>query len=230
MAGRIIARVVAGIALAVAITVGTPDANATTLAPLTIEQVTDGSTYIVEGRVEEVWTEMDPVRDLVWTRARVAITVTHKGPDQPVSLIVDTPGGRYGDIDMYVPSSAVFSEGEDVFLFLNKGADRLVPVGLVQGKYTIRRAPGETRQHAMTWAMSKSTPYDARFLPHPAPEDRVYLDDLREQVQHRLDLGWDGQPIPGITAERLQQINTLAARTPGTAPAAQNTPSVGSQP
>lgn len=214
MAGRIIARVV-GIALAVAISVGTPDAGATTLAPLSVEQCTDASTYIVEGRIEEVWTEIDPGGNKVWTRARVAVTTTLKGPDQPTTLIVDSPGGQYGDIDMYVPSTAVFSEGEDVFLFLNQGANRLTPVGLFQGKYTVRRAPGETRRHVMTWPVSKDTPFDARFLPHPAPEDRVYLDDLRNQVQDRLDLGWDGQPIPGLSPERLQQINTLERRSPG---------------
>ena len=166
----------------------------------------------------------------VWTRARITIAVTHKGPDQPTTLIVDSPGGRYGDIDMYVPSSAVFSPGEDVFLFLNQGPTRLTPVGLFTGKYTVRRAPGETRHHVMTWPMSRSTPFDARFLPHPAPEDRVYLDDLREQVQRRLDVGWDGRPIPGLSAERLHQINCPPTSSCGNTLEVRSPASHGSQP
>jgi hypothetical protein len=226
MAGGSVRRVVGGFALVLALALGSPDARATTLAPLTVEQVTDASTYIVEGRVEEIWTEIDTNDGKIWTRARVTVSEVLKGPDRPTTLVVDTPGGRYGDIEMYVPSSAVFSAGEDVFLFLHRGSTRITPVGMFQGKYTIRRAPGETRQHAMTWMSSRSTPFDARFLPHPAPADRVYLDDLREQVEHRLDVGWDGQPIPGLSAERLQQLNTLEARSPGAASTSTN----GSQP
>lgn len=230
MAGRIIPRVVAGIALAIALAVGSPDARATSLAELTVEQTTDASTYIVEGRVAEVWTELDE-RGYVWTRARVSVSATHKGPDQPTTLVVDTHGGRFGEIETYVPSSAVFSVGEDVFLFLYKGETRLSPVGMFQGKLTVRRAPGETRRHVMTWQASRSTEFDARFLPHPAPEDRVYLDDLRERVADRLDAGWDGQPIPGLSAERLQLLNTPAVRHPAPAGAISNpATSQGSQP
>lgn len=225
MAGRIIPRVVAGIALAVAIAVGTPDAHATSLAQLTVEQTTDASTYIVEGRVDEVWTELNS-RGQVLTRARVTVSETHKGPDQPAVIVVDTPGGRLGDVETYVPSSAVFSVGEDVFLFLHQAGDRFTPVGMFQGKYTIRRAPGETRKHVMTWPVSKSTPFDARFLPHPAEADRVYLDDLRDQVDDHLVTGWNGQPIPGLSAERLQQINTPEIRHP----ADRSETSQGSQP
>jgi hypothetical protein len=28
-------------------------------------------------------------------------------------------------------------------------------------------------------------------------------------VRARVDLGWDGQPIPGISAERLRTINRI---------------------
>jgi hypothetical protein len=214
---RIAARVVTGIALVVAMSVATPEAGATTLAPLTIEQFTDASTYIVEGRVEEVWTELDPEKETVWTRARVAVSVTHKGPDQPTTLIVDSPGGKVGDLDVYVPSAAQFSVDEDVFLFLDASSGRNQPVAMFLGKYSVRRAPGEVERYVRTFEAARHTPFDARFLPHPAPEHRVYLTDLREQVQVRLDAGWDGKPIPGIAAERLRVINTPEARSPGRA-------------
>ena len=38
------------------------------------------------------------------------------------------------------------------------------------------------------------------------------LDDLLEQVQARLDAGWDGKAIPGISNDNLHEINTLDRR------------------
>jgi hypothetical protein len=66
----------------------------------------------------------------------------------------------------------------------------------------------------MTWHPTNGRVFDARFLPHPAPERRVYLDDLVDRVQQRLDKGWDGKPITGISAVELKKINTLDRRMP----------------
>lgn len=182
------------------------DASATTFAELTLEQFTDAATYIVEGHVEEVWTELDPQTSMVWTRARVSITETYKGPDQPVELIIDSAGGRVGDYEVYIPGAASFSEGEDIFVFLAENGPRWVPISKFQGKYTIRRATGERQKHAMLWHGRRGETYDARFLPHPAPEHRLYLDELRQRVLDQLAVGWDGQPIPGISTARLQVV------------------------
>jgi len=150
----------------------------------------------------------------VWTRARVSITETWKGPDRPAELVVSTAGGDYGDYHMYVPGAAVFSPDEDVFLFLADHGGRLVPIESFLGKYTIRRAPGDAEPYVRTWQTSKGISYDARFLPHPAPEDRQYLSQLRQQVSDRLAKPWDGQPIPGIDPDHLREINAVERRAP----------------
>lgn len=213
MIGRILRGGTAAVALFTATAVAPLTAEATSFAPLTIEQFTDASTWIVEGEVQRVWTDIDD-RGLVWTHSEVTLSTVHKGPSVPVSLVVDSLGGRVGDYVTHVPGQAVFSQGESVFLFLDDTGDHVVPVAKFQGKFTLRRATGETRQHAMTWHPNPSERFDHRFLPHPEAEHRLYLDDLRERVQQRLDRGWDGQPIPGISAERLQLINTLERRMP----------------
>ncbi len=122
---------------------------------------------------------------------------------------------------MYVSGQAVFSADEDVLLFLDQMASgRVVPVAKFLGKYTIRRAPGERESYARTWHTSAEEQFDARFLPHPAVEDRVYLSDLEERIEARLEAGWDGRPIPGLTTERLELINAPERRHIQTAPAA----------
>lgn len=208
MAGRIWSSGTAAIAVLIATAIA-PAARATTLAPLTIEQMTDGATWIVEGQIGDVWTEIDSETGRVWTRAALEVTDVWKGPSEVTSLVIDSEGGTSGAITTTISARAQFSEGEDVFVFLDvvRGG-RLVPVAKFLGKYTIRRAAGETRKHAMTWHGDEHTPYDARFLPHPPQESRLYVDDLRDRVARRLAEPWDGEPIPGIDRARLEAINT----------------------
>lgn len=214
MTGRILRGGAAAILLLLASSMAPETASATTFANLSIEQFTDASTWIVEGNVTRVWTEADTERGYIWTRAEVQLSSVHKGPSAPKTIVVDSLGGEHDGIVMTVPGQAVFSTGESVFLFLDEVGDRKVPVSKFQGKLTVRRAPGERISHAMRWHASDTESYDHRFLPHPPADQRIYLDSLREQVQRRLDVGWDGQPVPGLSRERLQQVNTLERRLP----------------
>ncbi|MEO0602154.1 MAG: hypothetical protein AAF211_12005, partial [Myxococcota bacterium] len=136
-----------------------------------------------------------------------------KGPGTPETIVIDSLGGTHGDLHSYIPGMAVYSPGERIFAFLGEidQGRRLSPVSMFQGKYTVRRATGATRKHVLQ-VHPKGAPgwtFDHRFLPHPAPEDRVYLDELRGRVLARLDAGWDGQPIPGISSEKLAEVNGL---------------------
>lgn len=185
-----------------------PRAEATSIAPITQDQMTDASTYIVRGRVADVWTEVDE-RGYLWTRAGIEVSHTFKGPDTPDYLVVDSMGGTLGERRMVVPASARFSEGEDVVLFLTEidFGRKLTPVGMFLGKFNVRRAPGETRSYVLQWTTDDAK-YDGQFLPHPIAEKRRYLDDLESQVEARLATGWDGAPIPGLTEDKLREINT----------------------
>ncbi|MBX2797209.1 MAG: hypothetical protein KTR31_06075 [Myxococcales bacterium] len=216
MFGRVLRGTTAAIALLVATSITPSPSQATTFAELTVEQFTDASTWIVEGKVTRVWTELHSERSLVWTRAEVDVSRVLKGPSTPDTIVVDSLGGKFGDLEVGVPGRAVFSEGERVFMFLDDANGRLVPISKFLGKFTIRRAAGEDRHHVMNWHPRRNETFDHRFLPHPAPEHRVYLDDMIERVSGRLQVGWDGNPIPGITAERLESINRLERRMPHT--------------
>ena len=181
-------------------------ANATDFAPVTMEQMIDASTYIVRGTVKKVWTEQDS-NGRVWTRARVAVTDNFKGT-APAEIIVDNMGGTFGDVRASVWATARYSLNEDVFIFVEQlDNGRLSSFGLFNGKFTIRRAAGDTKLHAMKWHGHPDEPFDHRFLPYPAPQDRLYLDSLVERVQNRVTAGWDGQPVPGVSMETLRKIN-----------------------
>lgn len=184
-------------------------AQATSLAPLTIEQMTDASTYIVHGTITEVWTEVDDA-GLVWSRARIAVSETVKGADSPSELVIDSLGGEHDGYTLRVEARARYSVDEEVYVFLTEVKDgRLVPVGKFLGKFMVRRAPGDTEAYVRTWHGSDTgVPYDGRFLPHYAAEDRLYVSDFRAQIDNRLKTGWDGKKIQGISLQKLETLNT----------------------
>lgn len=211
MCTRALRRAAAVAALALGLFAGPTVAEASYLAELSIEDRTDAAAYIVEGTVLEVWTELG-TGGTVWTRARVRVDDQLKGDDLPSEVVVDSLGGRHGDLTMRVVGSAVFSEGERLFVFLDElGSGRLVPIGKFQGKLTVRRAPGEQRHHVMAWQARRVDDFDHRFLPHPEAGDRVYLDDVRDEVRARLESG-EVSPVTGLSMEEIERRNTPARR------------------
>lgn len=202
--------IVAGLLLALAL----PEAaQATSIAPLTVEQMTDASTYIVRGRVVRVWNEAD-ADGRVWTRAEVAVSDVLKGPDEPTTLVVESLGGSIGELTTKVDGMARFSAEEDTLMFLDaihNGQD-LTPVGAFTGKFTIRRPPHETRSIAVAYDVNPDTRFDARFLPVPPREQWLYADDLEAEIRAHLAVGWNGRPIAGIELEQLQRVNAPERR------------------
>jgi hypothetical protein len=202
-------KLAASLGLALIVTTASIDvAHATSFAELTVEDMTDASSSIIQGSVLEVWTELGE-GGRVWTRARVRVDQQLKGVGLPDEIVVDTLGGTVGDLTMTVHGSPRFSKGEQLFLFLDRNdGGRFMVVSKYLGKFTLRRASGEKRLHAMTWQSNNAIPFDHRFLPHPKIDNRVYFDDLVDRVQERLTTGWAGKAIPGVSPEELERRNT----------------------
>ncbi|MCB9665659.1 MAG: hypothetical protein H6732_16240 [Alphaproteobacteria bacterium] len=187
--------------------------EATTFAQMSTAQFVDASTYIVRGRVLEVWTERTD-DDLVWTMARVRVDETLKGPDAPAELVVSSLGGSHGDLTVTVSAAAQFTPGEPALFFLDQKerTGRLVPVAKFLGVRLIRRVPGTHSYYANAFHPQVGVANDARFLPHPVAEERTDLDVLLGEIRDRLATGWDGTPVPGIAGEKLLRINSPERR------------------
>jgi len=184
-------------------------ASATSMVQLTTNQLIDASESIVRGTVVEVWTELDE-QGAVWTRAQVDVTEVLKGDAGQSAVIVDQRGGTYGGLSVDVGGAARFSVGEDVLLFLETlGAGHTVPVGWMQGKYTIQMDPYLRALTVRRFALPFRVAYDARFLPPVSDAQRVTLTDLEQQVHDRVEAGWDGSPVPGVSMDHLRQINRV---------------------
>ena len=185
------------------------DAGATTLARLSTEQLTDAADFVVLGTVDAVWTEIDNGK--CWTRARVDVERTFKGaPDAQV--VVSQRGGFCGPMAERAESVARFSEGEHAYFFLEElenGSTGVV--GMMQGKFTLRMDPTVRHEIVMRYTVPSDKPYDARFLPLPPADQRISATDFERSVTARVAAGWDGQPIPGTSNERLRAIDDRRA-------------------
>ena len=183
-------------------------AQATTMVPLSIEQITDISNIVVRGTVTETWTEPDPETKTIWTYAQVEVQDVLKGNPQTRVIIVEQPGGEFGEKRTTVEGVARFSIGEEGYFFVEELASgRLVSTGMFQGKFNIILDPYSRQELAIRFPVHPNRAFDHRFIPLPPEKDRVSVDAFEQQVEARVRDGWDGAPIPGISLEKLEWTN-----------------------
>ena len=111
---------------------------------LELEELVDQSEQIVVGRV--VFSESF-VRENgnlgTWHRVQIERDIRGSAPSEG-EVIVETLGGRIGDIAMRVEGEPSFSEGERVVLFIRDGGPYTAfrPVGMGQGVMRVRTEAG----------------------------------------------------------------------------------------
>lgn len=200
------------VALLAGVTLASPPASATTLAPLTHDQMVDASDLIVEGTVVSVAPWVDDT-GRVWTRAQVRVDRALKGDVEPGDLLpVEAPGGVSDDGAITVVHLAPrYDEGERVLLYLNEKRFGTMygTVGLTLGKYTIRQNPADGSDMVVRFTLPADQPYDARFIPHPPAAQRLSLAGFEAAIAERVEEGWDGKPIAGVDTAHLRKINKL---------------------
>lgn len=186
-----------------------PQANATSMVELSIDQLIDASEEIVKGTVVATWTERDPKTQMLWTHAQIEIEESFRGDAKEI-LIIEQPGGTWGSTDLVVEGIARFSEGETGYFFVEYlASDRYVPVGMFQGKFNVLMDPYSQNEIVHRYALHPSQKFDHRFIPLPTKENRVSTQMFEEQILSGLENGWDGKPIPGVSSEKLQRINAI---------------------
>jgi len=188
-------------------TVTPRSAEATTLVPLTNAQLVDAADIVIRGEVVEIWTEQAE-DGTVWSRAQIDVEKTYKGLRRS-TWIIDQMGGTWGETRTIVHGGARFSPGEEIILLAEQlGNGRLVPVGMQQGKFTLRLDPYSRERIAQRFAPHPAQAYDHRFIPLANPDKRLFVIDLVEEIEQRVETGWDGEAIPGTSLERLHRVNS----------------------
>ena len=190
-------------------------ARATTLAPLTHDQMVDAADLVVEGTVQKMWTFQDD-KGRTWTRAEVLVERELKDAAAATSvggtITVEAAGGESPDGTVTtVALTPRYSVGERALLYLceRRFGTMYGTVGMMMGKFTIRQNPADGSDMVVRFAVPYPKTYDARFIPNPPVSERVSLVSMEAAIERRVAEGWDGQPIPGAAPEHLRLINKL---------------------
>ncbi len=169
-------------------------ASATQVISLDLNEMTDRADVIVHGTVVAVTSERMPqARGRIHTKVIVEPTEVLRSDRQQVRYELSVPGGTVGRIGQLVPGAPKFTVGEEVLVLLarHEATQRLVVVGLSQGRYRVERAPGQaptlvSDRHGAALMMRDTK---GRLVEAPAErlEDRrplsTTLDTIRERVR-----------------------------------------------
>lgn len=186
-------------------------AHATSIAPLSLEQMVDASDVIARGTVTDVWSDLGDRG--VRTHLTLHVDRAIKGSaivNSAGDLEILVPGGDLDGNITLVDGSPRYGAGERVVVLLEERKDgSYLNVALGAGKYTIKQNPTDASDMVVQFTVPYDRAWDYRFIPNPAAESRVSLASLEARLEARVALGWDGQPIPGTTLEHLRSINHL---------------------
>jgi hypothetical protein len=113
--------------------------DATTVAPLSFEQLVSGSSAVVYGRVTDVRSQWTADRRFIESIVSIEVIKGMKGgASNTISFTV--PGGQVGRYLNVIPGAPMFSTGDLAVFFLTAHGPRLpVTTGLTQGIYRVQR-------------------------------------------------------------------------------------------
>jgi hypothetical protein len=115
--------------------------GATTLIPMSVEELTQAASEIAQVRVLDSWSAWNPQHTLIYTYSRVQVSRRLKGTTAG-TLVVKQLGGSAGGYTQKVAGIRQFQPGEDALLFLRPSlaADHtMVIVGLMQGNFRVKQ-------------------------------------------------------------------------------------------
>jgi hypothetical protein len=108
--------------------------------PLSFEELTKRSKYIVTGEVVELRSYMAPFKgggECMFTDVKIRIDSVLKGKPAGAEVTVQILGGRIGDAWQVCLEAPRYKQGEKVLAFLREENGKLSNTGWCQGKYPI---------------------------------------------------------------------------------------------
>jgi hypothetical protein len=120
-------------------------AAATTVAPMTVERLTQVSALVVEGQAGETWSAWDAGHTTILTYTRFQVARTLKGAAAG-TIMIKQIGGHAGGYAVKVAGVRHLQPGEEHVLFLHPslaGDGTFVIAGLMQGDFQVHRTATE---------------------------------------------------------------------------------------
>lgn len=121
--------------------------GATTVIPMSVDQLTRASQDVIEGTAVRSWTNWNPQHTIMYTYTEFTVGRRLKG-NAPQSVVVKQMGGHADGLIQRVAGLRYFQDGESALLFLRPSAARdgsQVIVGMMQGNFRVWTASNGRR-------------------------------------------------------------------------------------
>ncbi|HKT11664.1 MAG TPA: hypothetical protein VJW77_07545 [Terriglobia bacterium] len=144
-------------------------AAATTLVRMSLSQLAQASSAIVQGRVVAQTTRTDAGGTRVYTYTTVQTEKALKG-QPPATITIQQPGGTVGNFHVRVPGTALLRPGTQYVLFLEQatGAGAYHLVGMMQGAFRVyQQRKGVERHVALPLGSLNTGSGSATLSPSP---------------------------------------------------------------
>lgn len=128
-----------GLTFLVAVVATAGLAVATTVIPMSIEDLVRGSTAVVEGTAGQSWSQWNPEHTIISTYTRFRVLRSLKGAAVQ-DVLVKQMGGSAGGYQQKVAGVRMFRAGDAAVLFLRPSVANdgtMVITGLMQGNFRI---------------------------------------------------------------------------------------------
>lgn len=115
--------------------------RATSIVPMSVEELTTRAQLVVEAQVLEQWSQWDTTEHLIYTYTRFAVTRRLKGTAGD-TILVRQMGGTAGGYTQIVSGVRHWQTGDEAVLFLRPSVAHdgsLAVVGLMQGNFRMAR-------------------------------------------------------------------------------------------
>ena len=105
------------------------------------EELSARATLVVEARVEQTRSGLDPQTGALNTYITLLVTHVHRGPAGLAEIVLREPGGRWGDLVHELDAVPIYRPGELVFAYLEPASDgALRTVGMFFGKFRLEES------------------------------------------------------------------------------------------
>ncbi len=141
-------------------------ACATTLVRMSLSQLAQASSTIVQGHVVAQATRLNPAHTRIMTYTTVQLDMPLKG-QPPSTLTIEQPGGTIGNVHVRVPGTAFLRPQTEYVLFLEPVAGTAATyrmVGMMQGAFRIYRGRNGAERRVILPLGSLSTGINSKPL------------------------------------------------------------------
>ncbi len=136
--------------------VGVSVARASTLVSMSLDQLTEASSVIVQGQITRQMCRWNESHTQIMTLTSITVEQVYKG-NPPSTVAVEQMGGTVGNMMVYVPGEMTFQPEGEYVLFLEPApaGSRYRLVGMTQGAYRIYRDAATHQDRVMLPSFSR---------------------------------------------------------------------------